>query len=804
MSGREKYNLIQELMKRNEELQGTNRLSLIGQGDFQGANNVMRQAMNIKHHTQHLTIDEPEFPYLYDGKENLIGEHSSFFARTDKRYQVYHIVKKYDGLLKGKSYIALYFLYCKEDDSYKVIERKEVENLTENFGFDYKNDFLDNAEVGEIIPEGTVLYSSTSYDEDMNVSIGTNARIIYGTHPAVQDDARIVSRSYAQRMISNQVSSKTIPINENTIFLNLYGKNGEYRGLPEIGDIVKGGILAATRNVKETRMFSDLRDSSLSTINLQSDQVFYGDGEIIDINVYNNNPNLKLNKVNKQVIEYYNDARWFYTEVYKTCKKIVNMKPTIVDKEINRWMRKAMDYLDTQALWAFNDNIFSNLMVEILIRKKEPIKIGRKLTGRHGNKTVVCSIWPDEEMPYLTTDAYTDEYGVVHPRGPRERVDVIDASVSVINRTIPMALFEPSITFLLDRTRKHLLKMMEDDRPRKDMEEFAFGVMGLLNPRQTKDLIAIYEDLSPREKDKFWEAMISIGKDGLLLTKNGIYIRWEAFSEDINLRDAIIAIYDRYGNKIGEPPAGLENAKDYDAIQPYNIFIPKPKWGRDIYIGKDAIGYQYTLLLKQSGERGFSVRSAGAISDESLPEKSHESKIGKLWHSETPIRFGEYETPNFMIITDPNDFALVTALYRSSIDGRRFMYEAILSEDGEYEIPEKFTSRSAEILQVYLKSLGVRMETIINDDEFIGEPEHDIEIVGYTVRNNIIFCTPNEMYYLKKLSKAYKYYIRDHPNSIDDLDEVWGWILDNLPFKRKYLTDNIINLFHNNLEAFTS
>ena len=60
-----------------------------------------------------------------------------------------------------------------------------------------------------------------------------------------------------------------------------------------------------------------------------------------------------------------------------------------------------MNYLDTQAVWAFNDNLFSNLMVEILIRKKEPIKTGRKIVGRHGNKTVVCSIWPDEEMPYI-------------------------------------------------------------------------------------------------------------------------------------------------------------------------------------------------------------------------------------------------------------------------------------------------------------------------------------------------------------------------------------------------------------------
>lgn len=157
-----------------------------------------------------------------------------------------------------------------------------------------------------------------------------------------------------------------------------------------------------------------------------------------------------------------------------------------------------------------------------------------------------------------------------------------------------------------------------------------------------------------------------------------------------------------------------------------------------------------------------------------------------------------------MIITDPNDFALVTALYRTSIDGRRFMYDAIQSEDGEYEIPKKFTSRAAEIMQVYLKSLGVRMETIINEDEYVGEDEHDNETVMYSIRNRSIVCTPNEMYYLKKLSKLYRHYIRDNPNDIHDIDEVWDYIVENLTFKKEYLTDNIIKTFKDNLEAFTN
>lgn len=386
---REKYNLIQELSKKNEVLKGKQRLAMAGHGDFPGANNVMRSVMNEKHHSQHLCIDNPEFPWLYDGKENVAGEFSSFYTKTKKRYKVIEVCKKYEGLLKGRCYMGLYFLYCKDDDSYKVIERKEVEDLTENFGFDYNNSTLDSLEVGEEIPEGTVLNASTSYDEYGNTSVGINGRILYAVHPAVQDDAIICSESFAKRMVVNNIQSKTISISDNTILLNLYGKDGEYQGLPNIGDVVTNGIIAATRQIKESRMFSDMRDQSLTNINFQTDRLCYGDGEVIDINVYNNNPNMKMNKSNKILLQYYNDARWYYTKVYRICKKIINSGSKNIDRNIHHWMRLAMNYLDTQAVWAYNDNDFSNMMVEILIRRKDEANVGRKIVGNIANVTSI-------------------------------------------------------------------------------------------------------------------------------------------------------------------------------------------------------------------------------------------------------------------------------------------------------------------------------------------------------------------------------------------------------------------------------
>jgi len=340
---REKYNLIQELQKKTEELQGVKKLSLLGQGDFVGASSTTRSTMNVKHRSQALTVTNPEFPFIYDGKENITGEYSSFHTKTKKNYVVYDICKKYEELLKGKCNMALYFLHCLDDDSFIVVERKSVENLTENFGFEYKTDVIDQLEKGEKIPKGTMLCSSTSYDDSENIGTGVNGRILYGVHPGVQDDAIIISESFAKKMVVNNVSLKTIPINNNTILLNLYGDKDNHQGLPNIGDVIDNGILAATRTVGEVRMFSDLRDISLQTINSQSDQIYYGEGEVIDIDVYVNNPNLTSNKVTKQLVQYYNDARWFYTKVYKVCNNIIKSGSKSISSEIYRWKRKAMN-----------------------------------------------------------------------------------------------------------------------------------------------------------------------------------------------------------------------------------------------------------------------------------------------------------------------------------------------------------------------------------------------------------------------------------------------------------------------------
>ena len=95
------------------------------------------------------------------------------------------------------------------------------------------------------------------------------------------------------------------------------------------------------------------------------------------------------------------------------------------------------------------------------------------------------------------------------------------------------------------------------------------------------------------------------------------------------------------------------------------------------------------------------------------------------------------------------------------------------------------------------------METVKDDKEYIMEEEHNNEIVAYEINNEVIFCTPIEMYYLKKIIKHYKKYIKTHKNIEIDVEEAWQYIMDNISFDKEKLTSNIINLFKNNIEIFS-
>jgi 5S rRNA maturation endonuclease (ribonuclease M5) len=129
------------------------------------------------------------------------------------------------------------------------------------------------------------------------------------------------------------------------------------------------------------------------------------------------------------------------------------------------------------------------------------------------------------------------------------------------------------------------------------------------------------------------------------------------------------------------------------------------------------IGDIYMIKLKQTSKKGFSARSTGALSKKGVPVKSYKMKNSQDLYSTTPIRIGIDENLNSLIGTPSDMIAKLHLFYRSSVIGRRDLGKRLIKnlkmlDDFRYE--DNIKNRNVEILQAYLKSMGLRIKFIGN------------------------------------------------------------------------------------------
>ena len=245
----QKYSLKEKLTEADEKL--TNSTSLYGMSALTIPRyiNSMRSVMFTNHLKQFLTPLNPDYPFVFTNAENLVGEHSSGYKKVKHESEVYRKVVKFGDIL-GYENANVYklFIFDKKKKKFDVIERKETEDLTENFGFNYNNDEIDKYSEGDTIKKNTVLYKSTSYDDDMFYGYGKNTCVMYTLDPYTSEDAAVVGRTYADSFRTIETEKIQIKLNDNDFLLNLYGEeDGDYKPLPDIGETCTGilGLLIA-------------------------------------------------------------------------------------------------------------------------------------------------------------------------------------------------------------------------------------------------------------------------------------------------------------------------------------------------------------------------------------------------------------------------------------------------------------------------------------------------------------------------------------------------------------------------------
>lgn len=356
----QKYSLKEELYKADEQYQNSSSLLGMTVLSYPGYINSMRSTMFTSHLKQFLNLQHPEFPYVFTNAENVVGKHSSGYKQTKNNLVVFRKVEKFDEILDEPNIYKL-FVFDTEKEEFDVITRKKVEDLTENFGFDYNNDVIDSFEEGDDIPKNTVLYKSTSYDEDMNYAYGRNVTVMYTLDPYTSEDAAVVSRSLAGKFTSIETEVITIGLNDNDYFINLQGepdntyslipnKKGKYKPLPEIGETVSGHLAAIRRQFNNQLLF-DFKGESLNQIH-EGDIVYYiGNGnEVIDYTIYNNNEEIVDTAFTEQINKYLRGQNKYYKEILDACIEIMDSGYKYT-REVDYLYKRALEMLDKEKKW---------------------------------------------------------------------------------------------------------------------------------------------------------------------------------------------------------------------------------------------------------------------------------------------------------------------------------------------------------------------------------------------------------------------------------------------------------------------
>lgn len=651
-----------------EKLDIKNTDHMLGKGlmmPFAASNSGSRKLMFGTQLEHRLPLLNPEVPFIQTGYENEYGKYSSSYNEVKDDFDVIGIVSKFDWIPKHQYYI---FTFNRRTQKLGVIERKEYKHITENYGYLYNNKMLDNLVVGDEIRSGSVVNVSTSFDEYFNRMDGCNMLTMYAACEETMEDAIVISESASKKLASPLVKKVTVVINDNNIPLNLYGDGKTYKSFPNIGEETINSILCALRTEKKeeclySQSYARLRELSIS------DEKYTVAGRVVDIDVYCNDPE-KLNEY-----DYNSQIKFYYNNHKRMCQEIVDIiQPEVeagyeMEYELQRLYYNCKR--DLEGVQFFSEKAFSNIILEITLVEEINVLRGDKLSNRYGGKGITARVKPDALMPH-TQDGKV--------------IEVILNMCGVYGRENAGQLFEITVSYICIK----LLQFMEMQVLHVDeCISMYLDLLKIVSPSMANYMEDMFAGMSDEECVNFIGNIVEN-------EEKSFYLVIEPMSENMTI-DKVNELY-----------------KTFPWIKPESMMMPIIDSAGEIkYIPSRrpmVYGYQYIYRLKQYAEEKFSVTSLSATNIRNENSKSKNSNNYKALYSRTPIRFGDMETGN-LIHLGAELVVQMLMLYSTSPHARRLTAEMLTGDafNIDVKLDNDSTNRNVEILNVYLKTMGLKL-----------------------------------------------------------------------------------------------
>lgn len=276
------------------------------------------------------------------------------------------------------------------------------------FGFAYeRQEAAKNLRPGVMLKAGTVLLDSPNKHQDGNYCIGRELNTVFASFDAVAEDGVILSEEALPWLETRRFERRTISFGATHYPIGIYSKDGKYRGLPEIGDIIRpDGLLACLRSYDENFSLVEMSERSLRRVNYTHDKLIYvpsGYGRVIDVRVEHDRSSSVTSPVlcNEQMLRYDEARRTYYQQIWDYYNNVLRKRyahsgGVPMSDEFNQLIEKAYSVVkerkDQQRRGTNEEKVqkiyrgspSDDFTVEIVVEYVNRPKVGSKITDCWG------------------------------------------------------------------------------------------------------------------------------------------------------------------------------------------------------------------------------------------------------------------------------------------------------------------------------------------------------------------------------------------------------------------------------------
>ena len=479
---------------------------------------------------------------FYTGQEKEYGE-ATFKKAFKTDAMIFRVIHRYprtmgnDTIKENPQSIVIY-----EDHHTKKVYAMDLTRFNcthQQFGFDYQpvRENMDKLGPKATYRKGEVLLRSPAVKDNGDYHYTVPAATIFTSDPAGTEDGIAMCRSWLPNVVPTGYGTRTILLGPDEFLTNSYGTEKEFKGLPDVGELVSGvGLMAAVRQYDPVMAVVNMTAKDVMSVDHDFDRAIYAEpnARILNIRVTKGRDSGRLPVgMDVQLEKYYRADRVFYTAILDTYCELKEKNPhgLEIDHEFNSLICDALAIVGRSYRYKNSRKLLmDDQYIDIMYRNQRisgwridvdysynPVpNVGFKFSDRHGGKGILCAIREKENM-------YVDELG--------NHVECAMDDLSTIRRLNPSRFYEQYYSAARRDTLKRAFVMagmyndlMTRDKPsRNDVKvhvagmsdelvdqvyNYLLGFVAILSPLLLVKLNTTYTSV-PNYKRKYLEACFS-------------------------------------------------------------------------------------------------------------------------------------------------------------------------------------------------------------------------------------------------------------------------------------------------------